>query len=65
MSGDQVDRTADDAESPTELLDIAARFRQHALFFLDDPMGMYLEKYADELEARARRQTKRKRRAPT
>ena len=41
-----------------ELLKMAVRFRQHALFFADDPMGAQLEKYADELEARAQRETK-------
>jgi hypothetical protein len=56
-SGDQVNRTADDAGSQAELLEIAVRLRQHALFFRDDPMGSYLEKYADELEARARHET--------
>lgn len=57
MSEDQANRTADDAGSPAEvleLLEMAVRFRQHALLFADDPMGAYLEKYADELEDRAR-----------
>jgi hypothetical protein len=58
MSGDQVNRTAGDAESPADLLKMAGRFRQHALAFLDDPMGAHLKKHADELEARARRETK-------
>jgi hypothetical protein len=57
MSEDQANWTADDAGSPAELLELlemAVRFRQHALLFSDDPMGAHLEKYADELEARAR-----------
>jgi hypothetical protein len=58
MSGDQVNRTAEDARSPAELLKKAARVRRHALLFADDPMGAQQEKYADELEARARRETK-------
>jgi len=57
-SGDQVNRTAENARSPAELLKMAASFRRHALFFVDDPMGAQLEKYADELEARAWRDTK-------
>jgi hypothetical protein len=31
--GNQVNRTADDAGAPDELLEMAVRFRQHALFF--------------------------------
>jgi hypothetical protein len=38
---------------------MAARFRQHAQLFADDPMGPHLEKYANELEARAHKITER------
>jgi hypothetical protein len=43
----------DDAKSPADLLKIAVKICQHALYFPDDPMGERLEKYAGELEARA------------
>jgi hypothetical protein len=51
MSEDQATRT----ESPADLLRRAARLRQHAQHFADDPMGPHLDKYAAELEARAAR----------
>jgi hypothetical protein len=38
-----------------DLLARAARARQHARFFVDDPAGKQMEQFADELEARARR----------
>jgi hypothetical protein len=53
MSGDQVNRTKDGAESPADLLRRAARFRQHAQHFADDPMRPHLERCVDGLEARA------------
>jgi hypothetical protein len=40
---------------PADLLRRAARIRQHALHFVDDPIAEHLGKYADELEARAAR----------
>ena len=51
----------DNAQSPADLLKIASRFRQHALYFSNDPMEAGLEKYADELESRARQIAKRMR----
>jgi hypothetical protein len=36
-SRNQVNRAADDAGSPAELLEMATRFRRHALLFVDDP----------------------------
>ena len=53
MSGDQVNRTKYGAESPADLLRRAARFRQHAQHFADDPIGQHLERCANGLEARA------------
>jgi hypothetical protein len=53
MSGDQVNRTKYGSESPADLLRRAARFRQHAQHFAEDPIGPNLERCADGLEARA------------
>jgi hypothetical protein len=51
----------DNTKSPVDLLKIASRFRQQALYFSNDPMEAGLEKYADELESRARQIAKRMR----
>ena len=55
MTNSQINRAFDGPRSPADLLKIATRIRQHALHFPNDPMGERLEKYADELEAQARK----------
>ena len=52
------DRACDSA-TPDELLQVAARMRQHALYFYGDPIAERLEEYADDLEARAIRLARR------
>jgi hypothetical protein len=47
--------TCDVPNTSADLLRRAARIRQHALHFVDDPIAEHLGKYADELEARAAR----------
>jgi hypothetical protein len=41
--------------TPDDLLKRAAKIRRHAWHLVDDPIAEHLEKYADELEARAAR----------
>jgi hypothetical protein len=53
------DRACDSAATPDELLQVAARMRQHALYFYGDPIAERLEEYADDLEARATRLARR------
>ena len=52
-TGGKGDRACDVANTPCDLLKRAARIRQHAWHFVDDPIAERLEKYADELEALA------------
>ena len=49
------DPTCDAANTPCDLLKRAERIRWHARYFVDDPIAVGLEKYAEELEARATR----------
>ena len=53
MTGDDVNRDADGAVSPIDLLEMAARFRQHARLFRGDPLEENLKRLAEELEDRA------------
>ncbi|HXA25261.1 MAG TPA: hypothetical protein VNW90_23500 [Acetobacteraceae bacterium] len=55
MPRDGANVSPDAPEPVADLLARAARARQHARFFVDDPVGKQLEQFADELEARARR----------
>ena len=54
MPRDGANVSSDAPEPVADLLARAARARQHARFFVDDPVGVQLEQFADELEARAR-----------
>ena len=54
-TGGKGDRTCDCANTSADLLRRAARIRQHAWHFIDDPIAERLEKYADQLEALANR----------
>ena len=60
MTGDNVNRDADGTVSPIDLLEMAARFRQHARLFRGDPLEEHLKRLAEELEDRARHLTKRR-----
>jgi hypothetical protein len=62
MPEDQAKLTKEGTEAPADLLEMAARFRQHARLFVNDPMGLHLERYADELEARANQIIKQQKR---
>lgn len=55
MPRDGANASPDGQETVADLLARAARARQHARSFVDDPAGTQLEQFADELEARARR----------
>jgi hypothetical protein len=57
LSGDDGNRAADGALSPIDLLEMAARFRQHARLFRGDPLEDHLKRLAEELENRARQFT--------
>jgi hypothetical protein len=54
MPRDGADQSPDPRESPAGMLARAARIRQHARFYIDDPAANLMEQFADELEARAR-----------
>ena len=50
-TGGKDDRACDVVNTPCDLLKRAARIRQHAWHFVDDPIAERLKEYADELEA--------------
>jgi hypothetical protein len=54
MTREGTDPPIEDAESPVDLLSRAARIRQHARLFAGDAAEARLERFADDLEARAR-----------
>jgi hypothetical protein len=61
MPRDGASVSPDAPETAADLLARAARARQHARFFVDDPAGKQMEQFADELEARARQIRKSRR----